>query len=105
MAKFHGVIGYTETAETAPGVHSEVVIEKVCRGDVLYDARHWEKGEGLNDNLKVSNRISVIGTAFAFTNIPNMRYVKWMNTCWKISTVEVKRPRLILTLGDVYNGP
>jgi hypothetical protein len=34
-----------------------------------------------------------------------MRYVEWMNARWKITSIDVKRPRVILTIGGVYNGP
>ena len=105
MAKFYGVVGYAETAETSPGVWSEVVTEKNYYGDVLKDSRRWQAGESLNDNLVVSNRISIVADPFAYQNFHAMRYIKWMGAFWKISEVDVQRPRLILTLGGVYNGP
>jgi hypothetical protein len=33
-----------------------------------------------------------------------MLYVEFMGAKWKISNVEVQYPRLILTIGEVYNG-
>lgn len=105
MAKFYGVIGYAETTETSPGVWSEVVTEKNYYGDVLKDSRRWQAGENLNDNLTVTNRISVVADPFAYQNFHAMRYIKWMGAFWKVSEVDVQRPRLILTLGGVYNGP
>jgi hypothetical protein len=104
MAKFHGVIGYVQTEETAPGVHSEVVTERICSGDILRNNQRWEKSEHLNDNLVINNQFSIIADAFAYENLPNMRYLQWMNTRWKIITMEIRRPRLILTVGGVYNG-
>lgn len=40
---------------------------------------------------------------FAVENVGNMRYATYMNSKWKITDVEVEYPRLILTLGGVYN--
>lgn len=105
MAKFHGVIGYVQTAETAPGVYSEVVTEYNYYGDVIRNTRRWETGEHLNDDLAINNQFSVIGDVFAYLNFPTMRYIVWMGSRWKITNVEVQRPRLILTVGGVYNGP
>lgn len=105
MAKFYGVIGYAETAETSPGVWSEVPVEKNYYGDVIRDTRRWQASENLNDNLVVSNKISVVADAYAYQNFHAMRYIKWMGAFWKISEIDVQRPRLILTLGGVYNGP
>ena len=104
MAKFSGLIGYIETTETAPGVWTEVVTERKYSGDVLRNTRRWQQGEALNDNLVLNNTISIVADPFANQNIHTMRYVKWMEVSWKITNVEIQRPRLILTLGGVYNG-
>lgn len=105
MAKFHGMIGFVHTEETAPGVHSEVVTERQYKGDVIRNTRRFENGEHLNDNLTINNQFSVIGDSFVYQNFPAMRYIKWMGSSWKITNVEVQRPRLILTIGGVYNAP
>lgn len=105
MAKFHGKIGYATSVETAPGVWSDQVTEREYTGDVLRESKQWTRGEQVNDNLTVSNRLSIIADDFANTNIPGMKYVLWVGAYWKITSVEVQRPRLILTLGGVYNGP
>lgn len=107
MAKFYGEIGYAETSEseTAPGVWIDVITEHNYFGDVLKNTRRLEAGEGLNDNLTINNTISIVADPFASQHFHAMRYVKWMGILWKITNVEVQRPRLILTIGGVYNGP
>lgn len=105
MAKFRGIIGFSDTQETAPGVYSEVITEHTYSADVLRDTRSWEKGGNLNDNLTVNNRFSIVADPFANQNFQQMRYIKWMGSAWKITGVEVQRPRLILTVGGVYNAP
>lgn len=105
MAKFHGKIGFLDTQETAPGVYSEVITEKEYYGDVLRNSRRYETGDHLNDNLTLNNQISVVGDVYAWTNFQTMRYVEWMGSLWKITNIEIQRPRLILTIGGVYNAP
>lgn len=106
MARFSGPIGiFTGTTETVPGVHEEVIIEKFYKGDILRDSRRWEPTQQLNDNLVVSNRISIVADAYAYANFSAMRYVKWEGVLWKITNIEIQRPRLILTLGGIYNAP
>ena len=105
MAKFYGVVGYGETVETAPGVWEEVITERNYYGDVIKNTRRWDKGDGLNDNLTVSNSISIVADAYAYEHFFAIRYVQWMGTLWKVTNVEVQRPRLIFTIGGVYNGP
>lgn len=104
MAKFYGAIGYAETTETAPGVWTEQITEKNYSGDVVKNIRRSQTGENLNDNLTVSNIISIVADPFANQNFYSMRYVKWMGVSWKITSIEVQRPRLLLTIGGVYNG-
>lgn len=104
MAKFYGAIGYAETKETAPGVYTESITERNYSGDVIRNTGKWQKGESLNDDLTINNSISIVADPFANQNFHTMRYVKWMGASWKITNVEVQRPRLILTIGGVYNG-
>jgi hypothetical protein len=103
MAKFYGVIGYAETEETTPGVWRERITERQYFGDVIRDSGKTRDGENLNDNLVLDNQLSVIADPFAYEKFHAMRYVKWMGALWKITSVEVQRPRLILTVGGVYN--
>lgn len=107
MAKFHGVIGYSETKELpdAPGVWEEVITERFYRGDVIRNTRRWENGEHLNDDLNINNSFSIVADAYAYNHFFAMKYISWMGARWKITNVEVQRPRLILTIGGVYNGP
>jgi hypothetical protein len=104
MAKFYGVVGYTETKETAPGVWLESITERNYSGDVLRLSRRWQAGDNLNDDLTVNNEISILADPFAYQNFHMMRYIKWMGASWKIVKVDVQRPRLILSIGGVYNG-
>lgn len=104
MAKFFGAIGYAVTSETKPGVYEEQIIEREYFGDVNRNIRKLENSEYLNDDINVSNEISIVSDPFANENFYSMRYAEFMGTKWKITSVEVKYPRLILTLGGIYNG-
>lgn len=103
MAKFYGVIGYIETKEKAPGVYEEVVTEHEYKGDLIRNMRRLQSSEQLNDNVNISNEFSIFADPFARENFHSMRYICYMGTKWKITSVEVLYPRLILTVGGVYN--
>ena len=103
MAKFYGAIGYAETLETKPGVWRDVITERNYSGDVLQFSRRWETGQGLNDDVNINNKISIVADPFAYKNFMTMKYIVWMYAKWKITNVEVQYPRLILTIGGVYN--
>ena len=103
MNKYYGPVGYAEYTETAPGVWKESITERYYTGDVLENSRRLVGSEHLNDNLVVNNRISIIADPFAYQNYHTIRYVEWMGAKWKVTTVKVAYPRLILELGGVYN--
>jgi len=104
MAKFYGPIGYGESRETTPGVWTDVITEYDYNGDILKDTSRSQASDKLNDDLRVNVIISVLADPFAYQNFQAIRYVKWMGASWKVTNVEVLRPRLQLTIGGVYNG-
>ena len=107
MARFHGEIGYAgEQIEVSPGVWQEGVVEYPYFGDVLTNNRNLEPmADKVNDDVSVGNSISIVADAYAREHMFAMRYIKWQGVLWKILTVTVERPRLLLRLGGVYNGP
>jgi hypothetical protein len=104
MAKYYGTVGYAQLVQTSPGVWEEELTEKKYTGDVIRNTRRWQAGEGLNDNLNINNKISILADPYAYQHFHNMRYIEWYGAKWKITNIEVQRPRLILTIGGVYNG-
>ena len=105
MAKWYGVIGYAETSETRPGIYEEQIIEKSYRGDILQTTRRLQSSGQVNDDVEITNRISIIADpTITDMNFQAMRYISFMGAKWKITSVEIQYPRLILTVGGLYNG-
>ena len=104
MAKFHGKIGYAQTTETAPGVYEEVITERDYYGDFTQNSSVLRAGDGVNPVIASGNSISIVADAFAREQFFAIRYVIWAGVRWAVHNVDVKRPRLILHLGEVYDG-
>lgn len=102
--KFYGPVGYGVTEESSPGVWTDQIVERNYFGDVLKNYKKSSTGESINDNIEVSNNISIISDPYALNHFHTIKYVKWMGAAWKVSAVDVQYPRLILTIGGVYNG-
>lgn len=106
--RFYGAVGYATDAETSPGVWTENITEKNYYGDVIRSARRLETASlssaTLNDDVTLENSFSILADAYAYENFTKMRYVSWNGSNWTITNVEVRRPRLILTIGDLWNG-
>ena len=105
MAKFYGKVGYGTTVEVSPGVHVEEIVERPYYGDVIRNSRALSDGEKVNPNLSVTNSISIVADAYANGHFFAIRYVEWAGVLWTVSEVQVQSPRLLLRLGEVYNGP
>ena len=105
MAKWFGTIGFAETVETKPGVWEEQITERKYYGNVIRNTRRLQSTDQLNNDINIANEISIVADPFAVNHIYAMRYVEFMGARWMVSTVDAsQRPRLILSVGGVWNG-
>lgn len=104
MAKWYGVIGYAETVEEIPGKWEEIITERNYYGEIGKNSRRLQSSDKINDDINIANEISIVADPFAYQNFHAMRYISFMGANWKISNVDVQYPRLVLTVGGVYNG-
>lgn len=104
MAKWFGKIGYAETEETSPGVWKEQIVEREYYGDLIRNTRRLQTADKVNDDITVSNELSIVADPYAISNFHSIRYAEFMGAKWKISSIEVSYPRLILTLGGLYTN-
>lgn len=104
MSKWFGKIGYAIQKESEPGIWEDKIVERDYYGDLLTDNRKRQSNNNVLDEITLSNTVSIIADPFAYNNCSCMAYAEIMGARWKISEVEVKPPRLNLTIGGVYNG-
>lgn len=105
--RFSGKVGYGESVEDpeAPGKWVPTITERTYYGDVTRATRQLNAGDKVNSDISVQNSISIVADPFAIDNFMNIKYVEWAGKLWTVTDVEVRSPRLILSLGSVYNGP
>lgn len=103
MSKFYGAVGYAETVETSPGVWEEQITERNYYGDVIRNTRRLQGADKVNDDINISNEISIVADPYANDHFYAIRYVVFQGAKWKVSNVDVQYPRLILSLGGLYN--
>lgn len=105
MPKFYGPIGFAETVETVPGVWKDQITERNYYCEVERFNSKWStQSDSTNDDLNVNSQFSMIADPFAVSHFTSMKYIEFMGARWKITNVEPKFPRLILTVGGLYNG-
>ena len=105
MAKYFGNIGFVHTTESSPGVYLEEVQRKPYSGEVIKSSSRVQQGPNVNDDIVINNVVSIISDPFADNNYFAIRFLEMAGASWKVTNVELRRPRLLLTLGGVYNGP
>lgn len=105
MAKWYGVIGFAETMEASPGIWEDHITERNYYGQVLQTTRRTQTSGQIIDNIEVTNRISILADPFVEQHSHLIRYLTFMGARWEVSSIELKFPRLVLTVGGVYNGP
>ena len=104
MARFFGNVGYVISTNPSPGVYDQESISREYFGDEIKSGSRWKSGEVINDDVIITNEISIVADPFAYTNFSAIRWVEWMGNKWKVESIRIERPRLILSLGGVYNG-
>lgn len=105
MARFYGVVGYGSSVETTPGVWKDQITEKIYQGDVIRNSQRLANSGEVNENIILVNTISIVADQTAIERLNDIKYVNWDGVLWTVTSVQVQRPRLILFLGSVYNGP
>lgn len=104
--KFHGKIGFVESTEIRPDVWKEIPSEIEKSGDVIRKSNRIVDNATISDNIVINNQISIIADPYINQHFPSIRYVKWNGGYWRVTSVDQSNyPRLILSLGEVYNGP
>lgn len=104
MAKWFGKVGYTDSQEIRPGIWQPLIVEREYYGDTVRNVRRLENDQKVNDDISVAVDISIVADPFAYNNFHTIKYVTYMGNKWKVSSVDVKYPRLVLSLGGFYNG-
>lgn len=103
MAKFYGNIGYIKTVEVEPGLWEPQIIERPYCGDLVRNTSRFQPSGGVNDDITMSNNISIIADPYANENFRYIRYAEFQGAKWKVTNAEVQYPRILLTMGGVYN--
>lgn len=103
MAKFYGAIGYGISKEDRPGIWEIEITTRNYYGDVIKRYIKNNQTSKINDDIDITNEISIIADPFAYTNFHAIKYVEFMGVKWKVTRIEVQHPRLILSIGGIYN--
>lgn len=105
MGKYYGLVGFAyQVDDEVPGVVSEKLVERPYYGEVIRNARRAQSGDKMNDDLTVSNQISLLLDPYLIDNYYRIRCLTFMGARWKVTNIEMRYPRIIVDIGGLYNG-
>lgn len=102
--KFVGKLGYNITQKTSPGVYEDTIIEKDVTGNTISANYRLENPSDVILDMNLQTKVSIVMDSYIKQNFGYIKYVKFQGVAWKVNSVDVQYPRLILTLGGLYNG-
>lgn len=104
MGRFAGYLGFVIDEEIKPGVFQPKAVEKFYKGTTKNIYRRWDQPQEVDDQLTLSEEITVVTNSYLLENIGALRYVVQYGTKWAVKSIHHDRPRLVITLGGEYNG-
>ena len=102
--KYYGKIGYGIEGETSPGVWETTITERNSMGDVEKNLQRSTNPNKVNEDITISNTISIVADPYAMDNFRHIKYATLDGVKWEVTSVEIRYPRLVLFLGGPYNG-
>lgn len=107
MAKYSGMLGVvSDSEETTPGIWESPSVKEIkATGDLLsYRKEFSVRDDSTNDDVLVNNQVSVVMSKEVFDNLSNLRYLTMNGSRYKITSFDIQRPRIVLTIGGLWNG-
>lgn len=106
MGRFAGKVGFVNgEGHLVKGVWQKGISERPYKGEYLNQTQTIVGDDKVNNDISFSERISIVADSFAIENYEFVKYVeKKPGLVVEVTSVTDARPRLVLTLGGVYNG-
>lgn len=102
--RYYGAIGFSKsTIEVCPGVWDEVVEEKKYSMTITKDFVSYSDVNEINSDININNQVSIIADVYAQRFAHKIKYVELNGIKWKVKSFDIKRPRLVLYIGGLYN--
>ena len=103
-------LGYRDTVEklddngNPTSIWVDVITERTYKADVISNSYRNQQAESINDNYVINVKVSMIACdAFTISHLNSIIYCEWLGKKWKVTSVDIQRPRLIVTIGGEYN--
>ena len=104
-SRWYGKIGFGVTKDVGKGVWKPTIEEREYYGNIISVRKTAESQPySTNDTVRINTKTSIIDDGFISVNCATIHYVEFMGALWKVAEVTPEYPRLVLTLGGVYES-
>jgi hypothetical protein len=103
--KYSGKFGLGSTVETVAGVWEDVITEVDYIGDVVQSTEAFSLEGSVLPQYRTTTSVSVLSGGVDKEDYTDLRYVTYAGQRWTIASVVVEPPRLVIYIGEVYDGP
>lgn len=100
--KWFGEIGYFVESNNVDGIVTDSFITQQYYGDIIKDYKTNTSENAVNEDFELSNRISVVADPYLISHFHKIAWISFMETKFKVRSVELQYPRLIVSLGGVF---
>ncbi len=104
MAKYAGLVCYVTQEEKVPGVWTPLENPVLMKGDIIRQSSNYQDNGKINSDISLNHRVSLVGDAYAFDNYYNIKWIMLDGRKWEVTSVEIQRPRIIVSIGGLWNG-
>ena len=105
MARYSGMVGFGQTKPNTKGQMVDYIQERHMTGEIVRDSyRHTQGTDKVNPDIVLVNTIRLLADWYAEQHFLDIRYVRYMGKPWKVQSIQYERPRITVTLGEVWNG-
>lgn len=103
--KFSGKAGFRiNDVEIESGVYEPTVVVKSIKGTVISNYyQHQNSDKSTIDNVRITNQLSIVANQFLNEHIANLVYIEFQGVKWKVESFDIRPPRVVVSLGGVYN--
>lgn len=100
--KWYGKIAYSENVEVEPDIWEPHATAREYFGDLLRNTHNEKATNTINNSITINNQLSVVADSELLNHLHSILWVTFGGVKWRISSVSVEPPRLVLTFSEPY---
>lgn len=103
--RYSGKLGIVQQTEVRPGIWEETVTEVSALGTVRQTTEALDGSDAVLPRYRTTTSVSVSARGVGPIDNSDIRYITFKGKRWQIATIVDEPPKIVIYIGEVYNGP